>query len=904
MLLERSDKITTKTTRFIIIALTYYGLAMVATLFKIEPSFASVVWPAAGAALVFALRYGQFAYLPIFIGALATNITLWGSDLTQLTAAHLGWHVLRAIGVVFQVFTSVFFIREICRSEINVNDSNTLLKVLLFVNPITATISPTFGAFTLYFQGLLGEQMLGFSWFVWWVGDFVGVLFFFLFFSIIIPISEQSNVSNKRVSITIALILFTSVVLAFQYSKQVYHQGLALSFSTMTERRFSEVQQLKRQIESNLFALGALFRNGFDPHIAHFEQVAKSLNKHQIPYRAIAWLDVVEHGEEAQWTSKQNERGIPNSEIKQLAVQPNSGFYYPISLTAPYALNNAAVGIDLASHPIAGPAAIEAIKSRSMRATDPIRLVQQSEKNTGNVVYYPVFAAQQGKLLGIAEIVIEVDKQLSKLLLTNDTNRQYSFFVSAPAFSAEPFINNTKYLHNADHPLHLVASYNLDWFGRDWIIRFESTEHFEQQKKDWLSWATLVFGLIIASLGVAFTLIITGFNEQLSQQVEQKTQLLETVITRLKKSDRVKNSFIANMSHEIRTPLNVILGTLQLLNNTTKPENQDELVTSALSSGRTLLAIINDILDISKLEAGKLTLENNRIDVANIITSAVKEFNHSAISKGLTIALTISDEARGYWFGDETRIKQILINLLSNAIKFTETGTITINVSVNDAYIIKITDEGIGLTKEQVANLFKRFEQADSSTTRKYGGSGLGLSIVQQLCHLMNGSVEVTSNLDVGSTFIVTLALERAEEAYIESNENNHHQPVELPPLGATKILLTEDNKLNQMVFKAMLAPSNADLVLAENGQEALELCKEHDFDMIFMDIQMPVMDGETACTELRKLGVSVPIIALTANVQEADVKRYLANGFNEHLAKPIEISSLSQVLLRYFYNQ
>lgn len=619
------------------------------------------------------------------------------------------------------------------------------------------------------------------------------------------------------------------------------------------------------------------------------------MNDGVIPYRAIAWLDVLDVEEKELWLTKQSQRGLTNAKIKIIDESRLHSKIFPIGLTAPYANNSLAIGIDLASHPVAGDTVFDAIEAQGIRATPPIRLAQQSDKETGNVIYYPVFSDHDNRLIGIAEIVIEVDKSLERLLLNTKESESYNFTIFDLNLKSSAYATGVVQNHYPNHQLHFSESYEIEWFGRKWSVTFESTDSFENTKKDWLSWLTLIVGFIIAALGIAFTLILVGFNDQLKHQVKSKTTQLAAVIDKLEKADQVKNEFIANMSHEIRTPLNVVLTTLQLLKQSKQEIKEKELIDSALSSGRTLLTIINDILDISKLEAGKLEIENTEFDLSKLIQDTINEQATIAESKGLDLVVGSMQTISGVWYGDPTRIKQILINLISNSVKFTDSGKVEVLASkYKRGLLLEVTDTGIGMTEQQTEKLFERFVQADSSTTRRFGGTGLGLAIVSQLIYLMKGNIEVSSELEKGSKFTVKLPLKHSPTKEIE-------QPVDkelnMPDLSGRTILLAEDNKVNQMVFKAITAPSNANLLIAENGKEAITLLEKNRPEIIFMDIQMPIMDGEQACMLIRETNKQIPIIALTANVLEKDVARYLEEGFDSHLAKPIELNKLIKVL-------
>ncbi|MBH0017965.1 response regulator [Pseudoalteromonas arctica] len=388
---------------------------------------------------------------------------------------------------------------------------------------------------------------------------------------------------------------------------------------------------------------------------------------------------------------------------------------------------------------------------------------------------------------------------------------------------------------------------------------------------------------IVGYLGVAYDL-----TEQINHE-----QALGHAKELAEQASQAKSEFLANMSHEIRTPMNGILGTLQLLQEQPLNEKSKEYLKKSLYSTRSLTTIINDILDFSKIEAGKLSLEYKSFDLFELIHHLDSDLGLQASDKNIYLKFIINIEHK-YWVGDPVRLRQIFLNLISNAIKFTSQGGVTVTFRLTDENKICccISDTGIGISEQAIERLFERFEQAEQSTTREYGGTGLGLPITKSLIGLMNGEIKVTSQLDSGSQFYVYLPLKQAqidESTLITKN-------VELPDLSGKTILLAEDNKINQLVASAMLEPTKATIIIANNGLEAISLYESHKPDIIFMDIQMPKMDGLQACKKIKALNNEQIVIALTANVftEQKEIYRQLFDGY---VSKPIEKHELVSML-------
>ena len=362
-----------------------------------------------------------------------------------------------------------------------------------------------------------------------------------------------------------------------------------------------------------------------------------------------------------------------------------------------------------------------------------------------------------------------------------------------------------------------------------------------------------------------------------------------------------KSAFLATISHEIRTPLNGILGMAQVVLGDTLMARQRERVEIMRGSGQALLAILNDVLDLSKVESGKLQFEIRPFDVAELAEGARMAFTGLAGDKALAFDLIVEDGADGVYEGDVLRLRQILTNLISNAVKFTDQGRIGVRIGATDAGLrLAVSDTGIGIAPDRVGRLFERFVQEDSSTTRRYGGSGLGLAICRELCAAMGGGIEVESRLGVGSTFTARLPAPRSTAAPTRPVTQSDRPA--MGPERSLRVLAAEDNPTNQLVLRALLEHSGIEPTIVGDGAQALASWMNGEWDLVLMDIQMPVMDGPTASRRIRELERQIgrrrtPIIALTANVMSHQVDDYAAAGMDAWVGKPIEIARLFEAI-------
>ncbi|WP_188168267.1 response regulator [Flammeovirga sp. EKP202] len=407
-------------------------------------------------------------------------------------------------------------------------------------------------------------------------------------------------------------------------------------------------------------------------------------------------------------------------------------------------------------------------------------------------------------------------------------------------------------------------------------------------------------------------LLIDAFNGMLSK-IELQNESLIHAKEVAESSAKAKQEFLANMSHEIRTPINGVMGMTDLLQDTKLNEEQKHLLKVLKSSASHLLVVINDILDISKIESGKLSFEEQVIDVKEVTSSIIDAFSIQTNQKGLNTILDISKKVPERIVGDPVRLKQVLINLYSNAVKFTFDGSIIISVRnkfENDKKVtlqFSVKDTGIGIEKDKIDHIFNSFTQASNETTRKFGGTGLGLSISKQLVELQGGQMYIESTVDLGSTFYFEITFKKyiattKAVSNASSLQKNTAEVQDKP--SSKKILLVEDNEVNQMLVLRLLKKWGYVSDLAENGKIALEKLSETDYDLILMDVHMPEMDGYSATKEIRSSFPAskrdVPIIAMTASALKGEFERCKKAGMNDYISKPFKKDNLLQKVQDY----
>jgi signal transduction histidine kinase/CheY-like chemotaxis protein/HPt (histidine-containing phosphotransfer) domain-containing protein len=582
-----------------------------------------------------------------------------------------------------------------------------------------------------------------------------------------------------------------------------------------------------------------------------------------------------------------------------------------IKFIEPVADNLNAVGLDIAFEANRREAAITSRDTGKMALTEPITLVQDETETAGFLLLMPVYQKNQpietvqqrrAAFIGWVYAPFIGHKLLKDIAYVSEGQLNYSVY-SGHDLSQEKLIY--QHVEGASESLQqdgfsLSKSIIADERGLEWTIIWTPSALFKPPIRNG---NMVVLAVLAAGLLISFMLVWVV--QLLSRLYGGAVEELRYAKLKAEEASRAKSAFLANMSHEIRTPMNGILGTLDLISSTALNKKQREYVEVIFSSGRLLLGIINDILDLSKIESGHFTLSRGCVNVRKLVDNQLQLLRPLAEEKQLTLTCEWPEDEQipEYFMGDEVRVKQVLSNLMGNAIKFTQSGTITLKPGYNQAQNrlkMTVADTGVGIAKDIQATIFDAFTQANHGMVAKAGGTGLGLAICKNLVEMMGGNIGFTSKPGQGSSFWFTLpyhAPSQEDMAKLEPTGNAQEVPRMEANFEAT-ILVAEDNATNQFVIRELLEQIGCKVEIANNGEEAVEKVQAKPFDLVFMDCQMPVMDGYEATREIRKRGLfKLPVIALTANAISGDREKCLAAGMDDYLTKPASQQKLARIL-------
>ncbi|MBF0337963.1 MAG: CHASE domain-containing protein [Nitrospirae bacterium] len=946
-----SGPLSSLTTAIFLVTI-YFVSGRLSLFFAIPPGYATPIWPPSGVALAFMLLYSYRVWPGIWVGSFLLNVYI--SFNTPGVSVVLPGII--ATGAVLQTVTATYLIQRFVGRQGTFEREQDLLKLLLIGGPFSCVINATLGSVAMLVVGAIKPSGYIFSLFTWWLGDTIGVIVVTPL--VLILMGRPAELwRKKRNTVVIPIFtLFFAVVVLFVYVRRLEETRARLEFAGKADiisNTISESVQnyidIIESVKSFYEASNKVERNEFRIFVSGI------LSRHRA-IQALSWNPRVSEGERAAIEEAARADGYSDFRIterdskRQLVTASSGEEYVPVYFIEPYKGNEAAMGFDLASNPSRKEALLRARDSGQPQATGRITLVQEKGKQFGMIIFVPVYSTRQlndsvelksaniqGFVSGVFRIGDAIEKEIEGLKVEGINFAVYDDAASESErlmYIRDPEAGGSEGKHQGG----IEHKTKINVAGRAWSVVFYPSAEYLKSHMTFQSWLILVGSLLFIGLLEVFLFMLASRGERVERLVQEKTTelsqanaalhkeitekmateaALRSAMEEARSATKAKGEFLAAMSHEIRTPLNAIIGMADVLTETGLTQEQDKSVQLLRNAGENLLGIINDILDFSKMEAGQLKLERVCFNIFDALSKTADLMRVKTQQKGIDLSLVIAHAIPRQLWGDPLRLQQVMFNLLSNAIKFTDAGEIGVTVDINkeEAGFIElqccVRDTGVGIAQDKQGLMFQRFSQADSSTSRKYGGTGLGLVISKTIVENMRGRMWFDSKEGVGSRFYFTVQLEVfGKECKLMEAPSDAGAGGSAPPSGkaerSLRILIAEDNEDNQVLMRSYFKKTSHIIEIAPNGQEAVDkFTGGNSYDIVLMDMEMPIKDGYTAVAEIRQWErdnavAATPILALTAHALSEHVQKSLNAGCNGHLTKPIKKAVLMDAIAQY----
>lgn len=893
------------------------------------------IWLPAGIALVGCYLWWWRFFPAVFLASYIFNFAATPNfDFNLLLSVSAIQNSIIASGAGLQAMVGSALLRYWLGNPICQWKNKKTLYFIFIVGILVNLISASFGVSALtVFNPQYAVEDFQLNFIFWWFGDSLGILLSLPF--ILSLLNFRHLETEQRKARWIILYSVSALFIIISLLTQFFITSSNLNADELVTKEVKVIENgIYRQISSSIQQLSLLaefIQHNPDASREQFHGFVHNLTRSSNTLKAMSWNPLIKQSEKSDHEKKLALIYDKKILIRGKPLSLDDDIIY-VKLISPENNNAKAIGFNVYSNPSRKKPLDSTMLNYQPQATPIIQLVQSFNKEPAFLLFFPVFEQSMQtkntadkRLIGFATGVFLAEKIIANAI--SDSHKKLFHYQLYEQNKKAWFLSNTADSHVNSRDINQHFSHSFNVAGQTWYIHLFAKKSYlnQRQHQEFLQFFLLL--VVIVTTIVASILLMHNRQLQLNNQVDQRTESLQKAMQEANYANKAKSQFLANMSHEIRTPMNSMIGFAQLA----KVSNNMEEIKSYLQhidiSSDLLLHIVNNILDISKIESEKIYLTNEALDMHLVLSRIYSLFSGEANNKKLTWHLIDNIPKTVIFLGDQTRIEQILMNLCGNAMKFTQKGGVSMTADLLEVVdnkvqlSIKVKDTGIGIAEERIDKLFKPFTQADNSTSRDFGGTGLGLTIAQKLSQLMEGNISVESKVGIGTSFIFTYWLPLTDtspkteeishssfQQLVSQNEQSLQNNTELArkraryhdELSALRVLVAEDNRINQKLIKTILNKLGIDAVIVENGQLAIAYLQAEPVDVILMDCQMPVLDGYQATAKIRAMPkyTDLPIFALTADVDTRSKNKALSLGFTRHLAKPINIEQLTVCLL------
>ncbi|MBH1970739.1 response regulator [Moraxellaceae bacterium AER2_44_116] len=854
----------------LLLAMSYFLTGKVGVLLAAPPGYATIVWPASGIALGWILLFGKRLLAGIVLGSFAVNMTVVAKN-AGVDIFEVSWTIplLIAGGAAVQAWLGTRLIQHYLPSFLAFDAPHIVIKTLMLGGTVATLFNAMWSTAILYGFGALRTDLCLQNGLTWWIGDSIGVWIFtplVLIWGLAPPFYDRVRALIVTVVSCGAFVLAAA---AFLLATELEKAERAGSFQVSGERVVGQMRQHFAEYDQFSILLRGFFNSSEFVSRSEFQQFVAEWTKKHPEVQAVEWALLIGEEERVVWQQRvSSEMGLPihiseKSPNEQLPLVPalERREYLPLEYIEPLPKNQGMLGFDALTHQGSKAFLQQVVAYGNPMLSPPRKLIQSTIQRPAALLYTPVYKKPipahptWADVQGFVVVVLKSDEVLASLTKDIIPSGQSVLVTDKKTGMVLYGHRPNENLFNIAQQMGLSYTSTFNVGQQVWRVEMWPMTQKIATYSSWLTWMVLIIGLIGTSIAVSYTLVSTGHYQYLEHEVAQQTQILrlqnaELAAARIEadRANAAKGLFLANMSHEIRTPMNGVLGMTDLLQTTELNVQQQQFVQVLHLSGKALLHIINDILDYSKVEAGKMEIEHLDMDLETLLLECASIFALTAEEKNIDFLAFIETNAPVFIQSDPTRLRQILLNLLSNAFKFTHHGHIHLRVQTqlvqgqsNIQFVV--SDTGIGMTKEQKDRLFQAFTQADSSTTRQFGGTGLGLSISKRLVDLMHGQMTVESHIGEGTTFTVTLPYQSASQDYI----HDHARSSAL--LTGVRVLLVDHSLEFTTVMSKQARAWGMFADTAQDGEQALALMNQayqqgQPYDVVVLDASLTPMTG------------------------------------------------------------